>query len=481
MPQSPTRRLAAITLACLLASGGAAAFAPAASALPAATAEALAAQNVLSGGGALLAGQQLTSSNGRARAAMQGDGNFVVYIDGSARWSSVTSGGGNRLEMQPDGNAVVYAPGGGSRWASNTQGNPGARMVMQDDGNLVVYASSGRPLWSSSTSIAPVVRDVLVGGTELRRGQQLTSTDGGSRAALQGDGNFVVSSGGAVRWSAGTQGAGERLAVQTDGNAVVYSASGRALWQSGTAGNPGARLVMQNDGNLVVYSASGRALWSSYTPPAPPAPTFGDTLFGANRLTADQRLRSTDGRSEAAMQGDGNFVVYSGGGVRWSAGTSGGGNRLEMQADGNAVVYAPSGRVLWQSGTGNNSGSRMVMQNDGNLVIYSPQNRALWQSNRPAPTPPGNPGDSKNCDDFGSQAEAQPGSTPTTPPTETLHGWTTTMTGSPARRTDRTRRPASPSREAGLRRSRSDGEGRSYPSARTPAAGSMTPSISEMR
>ncbi|NRG42954.1 excalibur calcium-binding domain-containing protein [Rathayibacter sp. VKM Ac-2835] len=295
-------------------------------------------------------------------------------------------------------------------------------MVIQNDGNLVIYAASGRALWSSYTPPAPpapVIRDVLNGGGEIRSGQQLVSSDGGSRAAMQGDGNFVVYRGGEVRFSTGTSGSGNRLAMQTDGNAVVYSSGGAVRWQSGTSGNPGARMVMQNDGNLVIYSGN-RAVWSSYTPPAPPAPVISDTLNSGNELGSGRLLRSSNGSSEAIMQGDGNFVVYSNGGPRWSAGTSGAGNRLVMQGDGNAVIYSGS-RAVWQSGTSGNGGARMVMQNDGNLVIYSTDGRALWQSNQPAPAPapqpgpapapgpsqPGNPGNAVNCDDFSSQAAAQ--------------------------------------------------------------------------
>ncbi|MWV31374.1 excalibur calcium-binding domain-containing protein [Rathayibacter iranicus] len=363
-------------------------------------------QDALTGGRSLSTGQQLTSSDGRSRAALQGDGNFVVYTDGVARWNSLTFGPGNRLDMQSDGNAVIYGSAAGARWATNTSGNPGARMVMQNDGNLVVYAASGRPLWASNPAPAPATTDVLVGGSDLRRGQQLTSSDGASRAVMQGDGNVAVYSRGGVRWGAGTQGEGDRLAMQSDGNAVIYAGNGRALWASGTGGNGGARMVMQNDGNLVIYSASGRALWASDTPPAPPAPVMSDTLYAGNRLTADQRLRSSDGGSEAVMQGDGNFAVYSRGSVRWSAGTSGGGNRLEMQSDGNAVIYGSSG-ARWQSGTGGNPGARMVMQNDGNLVIYSTSGRALWSSVQPAaPAPPQRPAD-RDCKDFPSQVAAQ--------------------------------------------------------------------------
>jgi len=424
MPQPPARRLAALTLACLLASGGAAALAPSASALssavvrtldtPGATAEDVSTLDVtdrLTPGSTLYSDQQITSPDGGSRFVMQGDGNAVVYdASGRPTFSTETAGVGSRIDMQSDGNLVVYTASGRPVWQSGTAGSYGASLVMQNDGNLVVYRTDGSAAWSSFGQAAPpaVSGDTLTGGSALRSGQQLTSRDSRSRAVMQGDGNFVVYSNGSVRWSSGTSGAGNRLEMQGDGNAVVYSGS-RSLWQSSTAGNPGARMVMQDDGNLVIYSGS-RPVWSSTAPPAPPAPpapAISDTLNSGNELGSGRLLRSSNGSSEARMQGDGNFVVYSNGSPRWSAGTSGAGNRLVMQGDGNAVIYSGS-RAVWQSGTAGNGGARMVMQNDGNLVIYSTGGRALWQSNQPAPgTRPNGP--VRTCDSFkgaGDWAEA---------------------------------------------------------------------------
>jgi hypothetical protein len=59
-----------------------------------------------------------------------------------------------------------------------------------------------------------------------------------------------------------------RLVMQHDGNLVLYwtpEYSGRAIYGTGTHGNPGAYLAVQDDGNLVIYSPSGRPLWTSDT------------------------------------------------------------------------------------------------------------------------------------------------------------------------------------------------------------------------
>lgn len=89
------------------------------------------------------------------------------------------------------------------------------------------------------------------------------------------------------------------LIQQSDGNLVLRH-DGRAIWNTGTAGNPGARFVRQTGGNLVVRSKTGKALWNSGTARAG-SPTY---------LT---------------LQDDGNVVLRD---VRtqkavWSSGTSG--------------------------------------------------------------------------------------------------------------------------------------------------------------
>lgn len=222
-------------------------------------------------------GQSITSQNGAYRTVFQRDGNLVTYGPNGVRWNAETSGG-LRLLMQADGNLVIddfYRP----LWFTGTGGNAGARLIIQNDGNLVIYSTAGRALWSSDAAApAPAKRDTLTAGQELAVGEQLTSADERFRAVLQGDGNFVlydmvvstIDDSGVRRdkviWSSGTSGAGNRLVQQTDGNVVIYSAGGRALWQTGTSGNPGARFVLQNDANLVVYSASGRALWTYQQP-----------------------------------------------------------------------------------------------------------------------------------------------------------------------------------------------------------------------
>ncbi len=100
-----------------------------------------------------------------------------------------------------------------------------------------------------------LVNDRLYVGETLRNGT--------IRMVLQGDGNLVVyNASGRPVWSSGTRG-GNRLIMQGDGNLVMYSADGKPVWNTGTKN--GHRLIMQGDGNLVIYNTSNKAIWNSGT------------------------------------------------------------------------------------------------------------------------------------------------------------------------------------------------------------------------
>src|SRR5690348_5219676 len=53
------------------------------------------------------------------------------------------------------------------------------------------------------------------------------------------------------------------LALQLDGNLVLYMGR-RALWASGTAGQPVKYVLMQDDGNFVLYGPT-QAIWDTGT------------------------------------------------------------------------------------------------------------------------------------------------------------------------------------------------------------------------
>ena len=66
-------------------------------------------------------------------------------------------------------------------------------------------------------------------------------------------------------------GASAYMVFQHDGNVVFYSyepgtgGQFRARWATHTSGSAANRFVMQGDGNLVLYDTANRALWNSGT------------------------------------------------------------------------------------------------------------------------------------------------------------------------------------------------------------------------
>jgi hypothetical protein len=111
----------------------------------------------------------------------------------------------------------------------------------------------------------------------------------------------------------------------------------------------------------------------------------GSSGVAAANLTENQKLVSRNGKYEAIMQTDGNFVIYTGNKqATWATGTNGKGSspyRLAIQADGNLVVYA-SATVTWAIGVRSGPAPfTLVMQDDGNLVVYDSAGRPTWASN----------------------------------------------------------------------------------------------------
>jgi hypothetical protein len=101
--------------------------------------------------------------------------------------------------------------------------------------------------------------------TGLPSGSAMRSCDGRFTFVMQGDGNLVLYQRRRAIWSTGTWGNPGAVAwMQGDGNLVVYGPTGRALWDSQTWGHPGAALAVQDDGNVVIYG-DGRALWATDT------------------------------------------------------------------------------------------------------------------------------------------------------------------------------------------------------------------------
>ena len=113
----------------------------------------------------------------------------------------------------------------------------------------------------------PDVFATLPSGATLLPGESLVSANGRYTLDMQGDGNLVLYGAGLVLWDSGTvHEAGAYATLQGDGNFVIYRA-GTALWSSVTdqAVHGVYTLTVQDDGNVVLYSPSGKPLWNTYT------------------------------------------------------------------------------------------------------------------------------------------------------------------------------------------------------------------------
>ena len=344
-------------------------------------------------------GQSITSPNGLFQLVMQTDGNLVVYLvaQGDPLWSTGTSGNpGAVAAMQNDGNLVVYTESGSALWASGTSA-PNATLTLQGDGNLVIYGSNSAgqyPVWASHTD--NVRGYELTSGQLLQPGQYLVSQNRQYVLKMSSQGNLSISSIGQYvcpMWSvpavvtstsqAFPPQSGAYLQLTSSGDLALWhpgQSSGASMWDAGTSG--GETAVLQNDGNLIVSSATGTALWSSGT-----SSNRGSYLCSGSFLSAGQQIEAwnnadtsnvfLDSSSSLSMQTDCNLVLYNSGTVVWASNTD------ESQAD-------PQG---YASGIYN--GCYAAMQSQGNLVIYLPNEeyKQLWasgtqQASTPKTVPP---------------------------------------------------------------------------------------------
>jgi beta-lactam-binding protein with PASTA domain len=119
-------------------------------------------------------------------------------------------------------------------------------------------------------------------GTQLSPNGFITSSNGRYKFIYQGDGNLVLYAGDRALWASGTNGQPVGYCVmQGDGNLVIYTPDNRPIWASNTSPNPGSRLVVQDDGNAVIYRPDGVPVWATNTMQQPTETTVSIYL-GAN-------------------------------------------------------------------------------------------------------------------------------------------------------------------------------------------------------
>jgi len=344
------------------------AAAPSAAAVPAQTNIAASGVPVLKPGQRLLSGQHLTSQNGYYKLYMQTNGNLVLYKGSTALWATRTSNHrGAFLAMQTNGNLVLYY-GRTPLWSTRTGGFSVKFFAVQNDSNLVLYDTSSRAIWWRYVYSIGTLRT----GAKLYPGRTVLSSNRAYRLTMQADGNLVLYRWSTALWSTQTHGKNGAVAVmQADGNFVLYLGS-TAIWATNTHTATGSFIAVQNDSNVVLYTSAGKAVWDRHmiigVVKAPYRINGGMVVVSVNRV---YRLQ---------MQTDGNLVlVKNTGAVLWATNTAPrSGVWAAMQKDGNFVLYQGT-TPLWSTGTGGHAGAYLNVQDDGNVVVYQ-GTTPLWST-----------------------------------------------------------------------------------------------------
>lgn len=217
-------------------------------------------------------------------------------------------------------------------------------------------------------------------GQRLMPGDALRSKNRKYRLRMQTDGNLVhydlVDR--KVMWH--SQSGGERdafTAMGCNGLIVVFSKSREVLYTTGARADDRTRLIVQNDGNVTLRDGDRKVLWSSGADLS--------QLRTGQFLRPGQSRESPDRRFRLVMRPEGHLELVELATDRqmWSAQTEGNaGAYAAMQTDGNFVVYSTSRQVLYKTnarGLGDAS-SRLALGNDGNMNIRSGDGTLLWEA-----------------------------------------------------------------------------------------------------
>lgn len=222
-------------------------------------------------GETLWAGQSLYSDDHRYFAAMQTDGNLVVYRnDGThkAVWSTQTTGRGvNRAVMQADGNFVLYTADHQAIWWTGSNG-PSRMFTVTEHGQAMILAVV--PTWSSgsgSPGLAAGDPIVFRDGTYFPKGHIYSQINGHS-LSFQTDGNMVLYRYGNPIWSSNTWRAESALFANglhvTGGKKRNFHAGSLPAPKYG----PGTKLMntlgfltLEPNGNLVTYGV--KEIWTA--------------------------------------------------------------------------------------------------------------------------------------------------------------------------------------------------------------------------
>lgn len=242
----------------------------------------------------------------------------------------------------------------------------------------VAIAAAGLVAVAAPAHAATTYTGSAPAGTWLRAGDQVTSPNGQFRLVMQGDGNLVeYGIGNVVLWASNTPNQyGAATVVQKEGPLSIIK-DGKLVAQWGPKSSPTKALTVSGDGSLRLLDTAGKTTWK--------LDTFQNRVPAGTTILPGTVLRSGSGRQQTfTMQTDGNLVQYVGTAAAWSSKTfRHPGATAAVQADGNLVVYPKGGgKALWASNTSRKGGGALLVQLDGNVVLYGKADTRSWSTKK---------------------------------------------------------------------------------------------------
>jgi hypothetical protein len=173
------------------------------------------------------------------------------------------------------------------------------------------------------------------------------------------------------------------MVFQPDGDLRVYDPIGQ-VWHSGVLGPGDYRLSLTDYGDLLIRAADDRVLWAAWLDFRVCSHSLqGTTLLGSGCLA------SPSGNYVLVVQPDGDAQVApvidpkTLGKPIWSSGTRGSSPRstyAAVQDDGNFVIYDGPTKPIWNTHTSNHPGAvRLELTDEGELRLRNADG-LLWSS-----------------------------------------------------------------------------------------------------
>lgn len=228
---------------------------------------------------------------------------------------------------------------------------------------------------AAPATAAPVVYTGTVpAGATLWPGDSVTSNNGQFQLVMQGDGNLVeYGIGRKVLWSSNTSGKpGAFAQIRANGTLAIVCNNVRiALW--GGAGQVGRNFGVRPDGTMRMINTANHSVVEF--------PTYQDSVAAGNVILPGTVLRSDRTNSRTlTMRADGVLVQAVDGKQVWASKTAGNKNAYAaVQPDGNFVIYSAARKALWATGTPGGPG-QLLVQVDGNVVLYGKKDTRVWST-----------------------------------------------------------------------------------------------------